>query len=147
MEYRSYADCFEMSVLAQRFVMWEPMEGIGVAVKIGENRVSHVTAFSARQDRQRRLIGTLNIAQPLGVTPPKGGWVIRMVQRLPAGAASPAEPEEPFVLTLEEGAMTTVFRGCCWNQLEKKADLTGVELEWEGFALEREETAHGENEV
>lgn len=148
MVYKAAPDCFEMDIVAQRYVMDGQEEAAaGLQVLIGETAVSHVTEFSAEQDRDRRLIGTVNLPQPVGITPPTGGWVIRMVQVIPAGGDAPWEPEEPFTLTLVEEAVTTVFSGCGWNRVKRQLDLTQNRVEWEGFALTREETENGEDEV
>ena len=147
MAYKATPDCFEMSVLGKRYVMDGIQTAAGLQVLIGDAPVTHVTGFSAEQNRDRRLIGTVNQAQPVGVTPAAGGWGIRMVQEIPAGSSAGTEPAEPFALTVVEEMVTTVFSGCCWNKVKKELEPGRTRLEWEGFALTREETANGEDEV
>lgn len=145
MEYQAETDCFELAVIAQQYVSGETEEApaAGFQILIGTDPVSYVTHFSAEQDRDRRLIGTLNERIPVGVTPAAGGWRIRLVQQIPPGGEAPAEPEEPFELRVVEDGLRTLFTGCCWNRVKKSLDADGVQAEWEGFALNREETADG----
>lgn len=146
MAYQTGTDCFELAVIAQRYVFGETEEvpaAAGFRILIGQSEVSCVVRFSAEQDRDRRLIGTLNERTPVGITPAAGGWRIRLVQQIPPGGEAPVEPEEPFDLTVIEKGLTTLFTGCCWNVVKKSLDADGVRAEWEGFALSREETADG----
>lgn len=146
MEFRQGTDCFEMVVIGERYVLDSQEESAEAGlfeVLIGEEAVGYVTEFAAEQDRDRRLIGSLNQATPVGVTPGMGGWAIKMVQVLPRGADAAAEPEEPFTLTVKEDGLTTVFSGCCWNRLKKQMDQSQIKAEWEGFALTREERTDG----
>lgn len=149
MAYQAGLDCFEMVVIGEQSVFEKESEDAQEAeagyleVLIGDSAVPYVTEFTAEQDRQRRLIGALNQAEPVGVTPSAGGWSIRLVQEVPQAGQVPAEPEEPFVLTVKEEGLTTAFTGCCWNKVKKQMDQTRIKVEWEGFALSREETTDG----
>lgn len=145
MSYRSGCDCYEMAVIGTKQVIEREEETASDLFKItiGDAAVEGVTEFSAEQDRGRRLIGTLNQADPVGVTRGNGGWKLRMVQTVPTGGALMAEPEEPFELALRENGLVTRFQGCCWNRVEKKLEQTGAQMVWEGFALTRTEAAIG----
>lgn len=145
MTFRMAGDCFEMVIVASQRVM-EQEESPAASlfrITIGGNAVEGAAAFSAVQDRGRRLIGTLNQAEPVGVTRGTGGWKIRMVQVIPEGGARMIEPEEPFVLTVYENGMETSFHGCCWNSVAKILDQNQMKMEWEGFALTRTEALIG----
>lgn len=144
MEYQGSIDCFQILVLAQQALLTVKSESRRfLEVLVGETDAAYVTEFSAEQDRQRRLIGTLNQAAPVGVTRGSGGWKIRMVQEIPREGLTLAEPEEPFALTVTENGLTTVYAGCCWNVVKKQMDSERTRVEWEGFALTGEETANG----
>lgn len=150
MAYRAGQDCFEMLVIGTRVLSEPEGEGPGFSgldLLVEGAPVGYVTEFTAEQDRKRWLIGTLNQAEPVGVTPAAGGWSIRMVQEIPAGVTPEAEPEEPFTVTVRETGIITVFTGCCWNRVKKTVGETGIRAEWEGFALTREEMRDGEDEV
>lgn len=146
MSYQAGTDCFEMAVIGL-MVVFDAEEEIPVAdafaVLIGEEAVGYVTEFSGQQDRQRRLIGSIEQQTPVGITPPTGGWNIRMVQVIPRGGPVTAEPAEPFDLTVKEAGLSTVYSGCGWNVVKKQMDQSETKLIWEGYALTREETADG----
>lgn len=146
MEYRGGSDCFEMIIIGQQQVMEVEAEVVApvyLDVSVGDTAVEYVTEFSAEQNRQRRIIGSVSQNTPVGITPGTGGWGIRLVQELPGGQVAMTEPEEPFVLTVKEEGMTTTFVGCGWNRVKKKQDQSRTLVEWEGFALSREENANG----
>lgn len=146
MVYQAGTDCFEMPVIGTQYVFEEEAEIVvsdAFQVLIGEETVGYVTEFAGEQDRQRRLIGSFEQQTPVGITPPTGGWAIRMVQVIPRGGLVAAEPEEPFTLTVQEEGLSTVYSGCGWNVVKKQMDQSETKLIWEGFALTREETADG----
>lgn len=146
MRYQAGTDCFEMAVIGTKYV-FAAEEEIAVPdafeVLVGEETVNYVTEFSGTQDRQRRLIGSIELQTPVGITPATGGWSIRMVQVIPRGGQITAEPVEPFELTVKETGLSTVYSGCGWNVVKKQMDQSQTKLIWEGFALTREETADG----
>ena len=140
MTYRSGLDCFETVIIGQKRLVQQEPEPVGeIRVMLGNEQMNHVTAFSAEQDRKRRLIGSVSSGGPAGVTPGTGGWIIRMVQELPGGVLTMAEPAEPFSLTVEENGLVTEFTGCCWNRVRKACTIDGTKMDWEGYALTGEE--------
>lgn len=144
MEYQKGIDCYEMAILARKQITEEAVqENQEVSIWIGGEAVAYVTEFSATQNRNRRLIGAMEQATPVGITPGSGGWEIRMVQVLPRGVGEPAEPEEPFQLILKEAEAQTVFSGCGWNKRQMQVSEEQRKIIWEGFALTREERADG----
>lgn len=145
MDYDARMDCFEMKVICQKFIFDAEETPVSQAfsVNIGGENVGYVTEFSGTQDRQRRLIGAFEERTPKGITPPTGGWRIRMVQVIPMGGQLFPEPAEPFSLMVQEQGLVTTFSGCGWNVVKKQMDQEKTRLEWEGFALTREETANG----
>lgn len=146
MSYQAGTDCFEMAVIGTKYV-FAAEEEIAIPdafqVLIGEETVGYVTEFTGEQDRQRRLIGSIEQQTPVGITPPTGGWRIRMVQVIPRGGLVTAEPAEPFALTVKEAGLSTVYSGCGWDVVKKQMDQSQTKLIWEGFALTREETVDG----
>ena len=142
MTYRSGLDCFEMVIVGEKQLVQrepEPEPAQEIRVTLGNEQMNHVTAFSAEQDRKRRLIGSVSSGVPAGVTPGTGGWSIRLVQEFPQGVLAMAEPAEPFSLTVEENGLITEFSGCCWNRVRKTCTIGGTKMEWEGYALTGEE--------
>lgn len=149
MDFREGYDCYEMVIVGVRWVMEREETPVAelFRISVGGVAVEGVTAFSAVQDRGRRLIGTLNQAEPVGITPGSGGWKLKLVQQIPNGGMLTVEPEEPFVLTVEEKGVVTSFQGCCWNSVTKILDQKQSRVEWEGFALTRTEVADEQTEV
>ena len=147
MGYREGCDCYEMVIIGVRRVMEREETPVAeqLRIAIGGVAVEGVTAFSAVQDRGRRLIGTLNQTNPVGITPGTGGWKLKMLQVI-SGVPTP-EPEEPFVLTVQENGVVTSFQGCCWNSVTKVLDQKQSRVEWEGFALTGTEAVDEETEV
>lgn len=142
MDYQAGTDCFQILILAERMLLEVASEtGRYLQVCTEDGQVAYVTEFSAEQNRQRRLIGTLNETAPVGVTRGTGGWKIRMVQEIPRDGLTMAEPEEPFDLTVTENGLSTLYTGCCWNVVKKQMEPERTRVEWEGFALTGEETA------
>ncbi len=144
MAYQKGIDCYEMAILARKQITEEPEpKNQGVPIWIGGKAVAYVTEFSATQNRNRRLIGAMEQATPVGITPGSEGWEIRMVQVLPQGVGEPEEPEEPFQLILKEAEAETVFSGCGWNKWLMQVSEEQRKVIWEGFALMREECTDG----
>lgn len=145
MGFRSGCDCFEMVILGKkRVIEQEEIPAVSLfRITIDGTEMEGVTDFSAEQDRGRRLIGTLNQAEPVGITRGTGGWRLRMVQSIPGSGVGLMEPEEPFVLRVHENSIVTSFEGCCWNRVTKKLDQNQAKVEWEGFALTRSEAVNG----
>lgn len=145
MSFRQGSDCFEMIIIGRQRVMQQeetPASAL-FRITIGGNAVEGVTEFSAQQDRGRRLIGSLNQTDPVGITRGTGGWKIRMVQVIPEGGMRLQEPEEPFVLQVHENGLVTSFEECGWNRVARELDQNRMKLEWEGFALVRTEAVIG----
>ena len=145
MSFRSGCDCFEMVIIGQHQVMEQQDAPAADAfrVTVGEEVAQGVTEFQAEQDRGRRLIGTLNQVDPVGVIRGTGGWKIRMVQVILPGGNSLSEPGEPFKLWVQERNRVTRYDGCCWNRVSETLEQDRTRKEWEGFALTRTEATGG----
>ena len=145
MSFRNGCDCFEMVIIGQKQVIaqQETPAAEVFRITVGNEAAQGVTVFQAEQDRGRRLIGTLNQRDPVGVTRGTGGWKIRLVQEILPGGTCLSEPEEPFTLWVQEQKGVTRFSGCCWNRVAKSLERTRTKIEWEGFALTRTESVSG----
>lgn len=97
-----------------------------------------VTEFRAEQNLDRRLVGAFCQAEPVGVTPGSGGWVLTLVQIMPADALELTAPEEPFVLAAVRNGQAETYSGCCWNRTVAIHTQAGLRLERQGFARKRE---------
>ena len=145
MNYRSGNNCFEMVILgSKRITEQEKIPEISLfQITIQDSVVEGLTEFSAVQERGRRMIGTLNQKDPVGVTQGSGGWKLKMVQQIPDGGMLIQEPEEPFVLKVHENGITTGFYDCYWDSVAKVLDQNRSRLVWEGFAMRKTEERNG----
>ena len=141
MSHRMASDCFEMVVIGKkRMAQQETIPETDLfRITVGDLAVEGLTDFSAVQERGRRMIGTLNQKDPVGVTRGTGGWKLKMVQVIPEGGALILEPEEPFELKLYENGTVTSFRDCYWDSVAKILDQKQSKLVWEGFAMSKTE--------
>lgn len=140
MTYESGSDCYCVTVIAGRAGL---VGASGLKVFLGEESLGCVTEFSAEQNQGRRLVGTVNQAQPVVVSPGTGGWQFRLVRIAPAGTVC-TEPEEPFILTVEHHGGRTIYAGCALNRVETVHTRGETRIGWEGFALTREVVTDGE---
>lgn len=149
MAFRRECGCFEICVRGKWAVL-EPRTETRPAfpkLRINNEYVSGVAEFTAEQDGGRELIGSAGTAQPVGITAPRGGWKIRMVQVIPPGQAPDPQPEEPFVLDIRESGRLTAYTDCGWNRVVTSRTPVRTQVAWEGFALRREEFVLGEYDV
>lgn len=146
MEHEARPDWFAICITAAIPVCREGgvwVAGGGWKIFLDGKEQSWVTEFTAAQDQDRRLIGSVSQAEPTGVTPGKGGWSVCMIQQVPPEGKEPAEPAEPFVLTASRGGRSHVYSGCCWNSVERYYRDDGIRVVRKGFALTREVKAVG----
>lgn len=135
--------CFYVEVVGTvRFSLlngtWLPETGYEVL--IGEEAQRYVTDFQAQQAMDRRLIRPHGQAEPVGVTPGRDGWTIKLTQLLPSGQAEPEQAAEPFDLTVSRGGCSRVYRECCWSDYTTRETDAGTQVVRSGFALRREVT-------
>lgn len=142
MEYHSDRDCFQVLILGR----WTVLES-GIEVRIGTELVSGVVEFTAELDRQRRVIESAWGQDPVGATPGRNVWKIRMVQVARRNQSIYGMPEEPFSLMVTEQGLWTVYGACRWNRVEKRMEPGRVTVTWEGFAMERREPGDGISEI
>lgn len=143
MEYRSGCDCFCV-VLTVQVALVPTAAGVAPGnrwqILLGDTALAGVCSFRAVRSQDRRLVGALYRSGCVGVTPGSGGWELEVVQHC---AAMPAEPEEPFVLTLRGTGVIHRYTGCCWNETVIEYTQGGLVLTRRGFALTREESTDG----
>ena len=82
-------------------------------------------------------------ATPVAVTPGKGGWSIRLVQKIGSGVVEAEPLEEPFVLAVTQDGVTEVYSGCYWNHIQRSHGNDGLKVVRKGFALAQEVTQDG----
>lgn len=144
MEYLHRSDCYCVVVTAKLPIFFENGKWVKRnpwEVLVGNQKLEYANRFYAEQNQDRRLVGAVCQRQPVGVTPSANtGWNIRLVQKIPFGKPIPSMPEEPFCLTVSKGGQTQRYRDCYWSGEKSAHSQSGVELEYWGYALEREVT-------
>lgn len=148
--YESGIDCYAIEVTGSaRYCRsadgW--IRDSGCQVAIGEENQSYVTDFLARQALDRRFLRPHAQTDPAWVTPGVGGWTIKLTQLFPVTETEPAAVEEPFTLTVKRGGSTQVFSDCYWGTYSSQQKERGTEVVRSGFALSREVTEDGSDEV
>lgn len=143
MEYRSGSDCFCVLLTVRAAVVPTPAgaaQGRRWQILVGDIAQAGVRSFRAVRSQDRRLVGAHYSGSCVGITPGRGGWELELVQHCDV---MPAEPEEPFVLTVRGVGVTHRYTGCCWNETVAEYAQSGLVLTRRGFALTREESANG----
>ena len=138
--YDSVCDCFTVELLGRTGIVlengaWAPMQ---LQVSAAGRQVKCVTAFTARRQQDRRLIRPHGQAEPVGVTPGRGGWSIELTQWLRPGERDPEDLEEPFTLEVWQGGSREIYTDCCWSEQTVRHVPGGTQLQRSGFALKRE---------
>ena len=141
MGFRGDSGCFELPVEARWAVLTPRPEEVGAwpRVRINGIAVSGVTSLTAEMDGRREWIGAAGQSAPVGITSPKGGWILRMEQTIPPGQAPDGIHSDHFLLDVLENGRRTSYQGCCWNRVSTLREGTGTRVTWEGMALRREE--------
>lgn len=143
MEYVSGSDCYCVPMSASMEVVlgpygWTP--GPRQTILCGAVPQTGVESFAAEKNQQRRLVGANWEREPVAVTPGRGGWKLKLVQRL---GEEPPEVPEPFTLTVRQGGREHRYTGCCWNEQHYDYVDGKLRLTRQGFALGRETDANG----
>ncbi len=146
MEYLPGCDCFQVLIIGILQIRAEqPVEPVPRAwyVTIGGANVPYASEFSEELDRKRRIVGAIGQMLPENVTPASGGWEIRLVQKLPAGAAEQDFGQEPLEIRVTRDNRTICYSDCFWNQTGRKFADGTLTVECRGFALGRREEING----
>lgn len=146
MEYLPGCDCFQVLIIGIfQIRMDQPVDPIPRQwhVTIGGAEVVYAAEFSEEQDLKRRMVGTIGEMLPANVTPGCGGWSLRLVQNIPAGAEEPDFGQEPMEIRVTRGGRTICYQSCFWNQTKRKFHEGTLSVELNGFALGRREEVHG----
>ena len=103
---------------------WQPY--VGYAATVAGVPLEKVTAFSATQ----RLVEKEN-------APAEKKWEFTLEEFLPAETQEPADPAEPFVLTVARGAWSDTYTGCKITSWERVTEKNGIRQIRRGTAEQR----------
>ena len=143
MEYHSGSDCFESPVMCTLHIGEPvPVKTRGWTVEVDGTAVDGVTEFSAVRDGQSRLLGSIGTGMPHAVIPARGGWQLRMVQKLSQQEEPRKLPAEPRRVTVTRNSAQAVYLDVLWDQTGQTYTGEGLTVEYRGFALKKEEKPH-----
>lgn len=92
---------------------WSP--GPGYAITIGGQAMEYVVGFSATRKTDDTAT---SISTAL--------WSITLEELLPPGTSEPADPQEPFALTVSRSNGEELFSGCTWTSVRREDTLRGI---------------------
>ena len=112
------ADVFYIDIRAEFFGTamkgkWSP--GPGYAVTIGQQPMNHVVSFSAHRETDEEVTG-LAAAK----------WSFTLEELLPPGSPEPADPEEPFAMSVVRALGDELFTGCTFTSHTREDTIRGV---------------------
>ena len=100
--------------------------GPGYSITIGAQPMNYVVSFAAQR-------ATDNEVTELG----NAKWTFTMEELLPPGTAEPADPSEPFALTVERALGEELFTGCRFTSQHREDTIRGVTQIRKGTAEKR----------
>lgn len=103
---------------------WSP--GPGYAITIGAQPMNYVVRFTAQR-------ATDNEVTALG----DAKWTFTLEELLPPGTSEPADPEEPFALSVVRALGDELFTGCKFTSQHREDTIRGVAQIRKGIADKR----------
>ena len=102
--------------------------GPGYSVTIGLQDMPHVIRFGLQRAVDGEVTAIANAK-----------WQFTLEELLPADYSEPAEPQEPFTLTVVRDTFDEILTGCRWISAKREDTLRGVSQIRIGIANKREE--------
>ena len=123
------ADVFYINIEAEFFGTamegkWSP--GPGYAISIGNQPMKYVVSFAAQRATSNEVTELAN-AQ----------WTFTMEELLPPGTGEPADPQEPFTLSVVRELGDETFTGCRFTSQHREDTIRGVTQIRKGTAEKR----------
>lgn len=103
---------------------WSP--GPGYSITIGAQPMNHVVSFTAQRATDKDVT-ELGSAQ----------WTFTMEELLPPGTSEPADPQEPFSLSVVRALGDELFTGCKFTSQSREDTIRGVTQIRKGTAEKR----------
>ena len=89
--------------------------GPGYAVSVGSQSLPHVVSFQAERKTDQEVTSIS-----------KAPWQFTLEELLPPGSGEPADPTEPFSLTLSRSNTDEVFSNCTWISVRREDTIRGI---------------------
>lgn len=100
--------------------------GPGFSILIGEQAMNQVVRFSAQRSTDENTAAISDAK-----------WKFTMEELLPPGTSEPADPTEPFALTVSRSGGEEIFAGCTWISVKREDTIKGVSQIRVGLAQSR----------
>ena len=100
--------------------------GPGYAITIGQQPMEHVVSFAAHRETDGE-VASLAAAK----------WTFTLEELLPPGSPEPADPGEPFVLSVTRALGDEMFTGCTFTSHTREDTIRGVTQIRKGIAERR----------
>ena len=100
--------------------------GPGYAVKIGAQAMNYVTRFQTQRETDKEVTAITNAK-----------WRFTMEELLPPGTSEPADPAEPFTMSVSRSGGDETFTGCTWISVKREDTIKGVSQVRVGIADQR----------
>ncbi|MBQ7802020.1 MAG: hypothetical protein IJ375_06835 [Oscillospiraceae bacterium] len=100
--------------------------GPGYSITIGAQAMEHVTGFAItrKTDEEVTSIGSAK-------------WQFTLEELLPPGTSEPADPSEPFTITVARSGGEELLSGCTWTSARREDTLKGIGQTRTGVATGR----------
>ena len=123
------ADVFYIEISAEFF--GTPLEsswsaGPGYSITIGSQSMPYVTAFEIFRQTDEEVTAISSAK-----------WTFTLEEQLPTGTSEPADPTEPFTLTVTRSNTDEVLSGCIWTSVRREDTIKGVTQTRTGIAASR----------
>lgn len=100
--------------------------GPGYSITIGAQAMEYVTGFAISRKTDDEVTSISNAL-----------WQFTLEELLPPGTSEPADPAEPFALTISRSNGEELLSGCTWTSVKREDTLKGVGQTRTGTAASR----------
>lgn len=142
--YDGLAQVYQVSVMATFTGITEPDDcsiGPGFYVRINGLRVLNVVSFTAERSASHRTQYAMGENAPVGISPGKWIWEIRLEELIPAGTSEVPQDTELFELKLKTDIQIEDFYHCRWLSEKREFTRDGLRRIRTGVAMSREVSA------
>lgn len=142
--YDGLAQVYQVSVMATFTGITEADDctiGPGFTVRINGLRVLNVVSFTAEHSAAHKTQFAMGENAPVGISPGKRLWEIRLEEVIPAGTAEVAQSADLFELKLTTDIQVENFYHCRWLSEKREFTRDGLHRIRTGVAMSREVSA------
>ena len=113
------------------------------SVSIEGTLMRYTTGFSAERKTDVRLIGAMGQGAAAGFAAKAQPWTVTLEELIPRDIEEPEDPQEPFALVVQRGAIGECYGGCRWTSHYRQDTQEGLRKVRIGVALTRSIESYG----